>query len=33
VVFEDGRKGEISADVRIVDMPVYRADESSATAA
>jgi len=33
VVFEDGRKGEISADVRIVDMPVYRSDEPSATAA
>jgi len=33
VVFEDGRKGEISADVRIEDMPVYTPDQSSATAA
>ena len=29
VVFEDGRKGEISADVKIVDMPVYTPDESA----
>ena len=28
VVFEDGRRGEISANVRIEDMPVYSAEES-----
>ena len=28
VVFEDGRRGEISANVRIEDMPLYSVEES-----
>lgn len=32
VVFEDGRKGEISANVQIVEMPIYNSDEQAAAA-